>query len=290
MTEPELIAIDLTDDERDFMQTALTEFGGTASYRPFPIKILGVSTDDEFEELLVRLRGAIARKYALSELDWARAQLLTEMCWGSFTIGSGFDFTYSYRDEQAAPFMRSIQRKLRRHPLGRALFPDYGGRRSYAQNQAPELTTEPELIEIDLPDDERQFMRTAITEFGGTASNKPFPIKILGVSTADEFDDLLVRLRIAIERGEALSALDWARALLLTEICWASDMIGSGTAFTQSYPDKQAAPLMRVIQRRLRRYPLARTLFPDNGGRRTYAEVEAMKRQREAQGKSSNCS
>lgn len=52
MTEPGLIAIDLTDDERDFMQTALTEFGGTASYKPFPIKILGVSTDDEFEDLL----------------------------------------------------------------------------------------------------------------------------------------------------------------------------------------------------------------------------------------------
>jgi|HubBroStandDraft_3_1064219.scaffolds.fasta_scaffold09087_2 hypothetical protein len=136
MTEPGLIAIDLTDDERDFMQTALTEFGGTASYKPFPIKILGVSTDDEFEDLLDRLRMAIARRYPLSELDWARAQLLTEMCWGSDMIGSGIDFKYSCRDELAVPLMRSIQRKLRRFGLGGALFPDNGGRRTYAEVEA----------------------------------------------------------------------------------------------------------------------------------------------------------
>ncbi|WP_204803312.1 hypothetical protein [Mycobacterium riyadhense] len=32
MTQPELISIDLTDDERDFMLGVLSEFGGPASY------------------------------------------------------------------------------------------------------------------------------------------------------------------------------------------------------------------------------------------------------------------
>jgi hypothetical protein len=72
MTEPKLIANELTDGKREFMLTALNEFGGTAGYKPFPIKILGVSTDDEFDELLTRLRRAIARKEALSDLDWER--------------------------------------------------------------------------------------------------------------------------------------------------------------------------------------------------------------------------
>jgi hypothetical protein len=67
-------------------------------------------------------------------------------------------------------------------------------------------------------------------------------------------------------------------------------MIGSGIDFTYSCRDELAVPLMRSIQRKLRRFGLGGALFPDNGGRRTYAEVEAMKRQREAQGKSSNCS
>lgn len=73
MTEPTLITIDLTDDEREFMLSVLSEFEGPASYTPFPINILGISTSDEFDELLIRLRRAIARKEALPELDWARA-------------------------------------------------------------------------------------------------------------------------------------------------------------------------------------------------------------------------
>jgi hypothetical protein len=137
VTESKLIAVDLTDDERKFMVTALSEFGGTASYTPFPIKILGVSTAGEFDELLIQLRRAIARKEALSDLDWERAQLLTEICWASDLIGSGTEFWTCYRDEEAAPLMRSIQRKLGRHyPEASALFPDNGGRLTYAQTQA----------------------------------------------------------------------------------------------------------------------------------------------------------
>ena len=135
MSEPKLIAIDLTDDERKFMVTALNEFGGTASYTPFPIKILGVSTADEFDELLIRLRRAIMRKDALSEIDWARALLLTETCWASNLIGSGLDYGTG-GDDKALPLLRSIQRKLVRYPLRSALFPDNGGRRTYAQIQA----------------------------------------------------------------------------------------------------------------------------------------------------------
>jgi hypothetical protein len=137
MTEPKLIPIELTDDEREFMVIALGEFGGTASYTPFPIKILGVSTDDEFDELLARLRRAIWDREPLSQLNWERAQLLTETCWASDLIGSGTEFWTCYRDEKAAPLMRSIQRKLGRHyPEVSALFPDNGGRRTYAQTQA----------------------------------------------------------------------------------------------------------------------------------------------------------
>ncbi|BBU20533.1 hypothetical protein [Mycobacterium xenopi] len=132
MTEPKLIPIDLTDDEREFMLTVLSEFEGPAGYTPYPIKILGISTSDEFNELLIRLRRAIARKEPLSELDWARAQLLTETCWASSLIGSGLDYGTG-GDEKALPLLRSIQRKLCRYPLRSALFPDNGGRPTYAE-------------------------------------------------------------------------------------------------------------------------------------------------------------
>ena len=134
MIEPKLIAIDLADDEREFMLIVLGEFGGPASYTPFPLKILGVSTSGEFDELLIRLRRAIWDREPMSALDWARALLLTETCWASNLIGSGLDYGTG-GDEKALPLLRSIQRKLVRYPLRSALFPDNGGRLTYAQTQ-----------------------------------------------------------------------------------------------------------------------------------------------------------
>jgi hypothetical protein len=52
MTYTELVEIDLTDDERSFMQTALNEWGGPASYAPLPITILGLTSWDEFDNLV----------------------------------------------------------------------------------------------------------------------------------------------------------------------------------------------------------------------------------------------
>jgi hypothetical protein len=48
----------------------------------------------------------------LSDLDWARALLLTEICWASSVIGAGIDFGTNIRDEAAAPLLRSIQCKV----------------------------------------------------------------------------------------------------------------------------------------------------------------------------------
>jgi hypothetical protein len=137
MTEPELIDIDLDDEEREIMSIVLCEFGGPASYTPFPLKILGISTNDEFDELLDRLRRGIARKQPMSALDWARAQLLTETCWASNLIGCGLDYS-SVADDRILPSLRSIQYKLCWYPLRSALFPDNGGRYTYADRNPPE--------------------------------------------------------------------------------------------------------------------------------------------------------
>ncbi|MBS4727622.1 hypothetical protein MSM1_04400 [Mycobacterium sp. SM1] len=55
---------------------------------------------------------AIEGHKPLSELDWARALLLTEICWASQVLGAGIDFATNVRDEKAAPLLRSIQRKV----------------------------------------------------------------------------------------------------------------------------------------------------------------------------------
>jgi hypothetical protein len=71
------------------------------------------------------------------------------------------------------------------------------------------------------------------------------------------------RLLEAIENKEPLSELDWARALVLTEICWASDLVGSGLDFATHFRDDEVMPLLRSIQR-LTASPDRLTLFRDN--------------------------
>jgi hypothetical protein len=127
MTYTELVEIDLTDDERSFMQTALNEWGGPASYAPLPITILGLTSWDEFDNLVDRLSAAIGGKTPLSDLDWARALFLTEISWASDLVGSGMDFALIHiRDEEAVQLLRAIQRKVSTSYRADLLFPNAG--------------------------------------------------------------------------------------------------------------------------------------------------------------------
>ena len=61
------------------------------------------------------------------------------------------------------------------------------------------------------------------------------------------------RLRDALGRGEALTASDWRRTLLATEIVFASDVVGSGLdwSITTGLPDEETIWLLRTVQRKV---------------------------------------
>src|SRR5262249_16282187 len=83
-------------------------------------------------------------------------------------------------------------------------------------------TTNTDLVATDLTDDERYFVWWALGHWGGCASDAPLPVRLVGAANWDEFDALTDRLATAVKRGEALTDLDWARALFLTEISFGS--------------------------------------------------------------------
>ncbi len=120
-----MITIDLTDDERDFMCTALGEWGGAASYAPLPVSIVGATNWVEFDQLTERLRHAIKNAQPLSGTDWARALFLTELSFASDVVGAGVDFSTVSRftDEEAIGLLRSLQRKIITVGPGKRLFP-----------------------------------------------------------------------------------------------------------------------------------------------------------------------
>jgi hypothetical protein len=121
MTATELIDIELTDDERLFLSHGLNEYGGPIRNQPVMVRALGLPDRASFEALVDRLMKAIWRKESLSKLDWARAVFLTEVSWASDLVGSGLDFATNFRDETAAPLLRSIQWKLNRLGIGGSL-------------------------------------------------------------------------------------------------------------------------------------------------------------------------
>lgn len=121
MTMTELIAIDLTDDERMLLSQGLNEYGGPIRNQLVMVRALGLPDRASFDTLVDRLHTAISRMEPLSKLDWARAVFLTEVSWASNLVGSGLDFATSVRDENAAPLMRSIQRKIGRYGVGGSL-------------------------------------------------------------------------------------------------------------------------------------------------------------------------
>ncbi|WP_123026359.1 hypothetical protein [Mycolicibacterium stellerae] len=77
---------------------------------------------------------------------------------------------------------------------------------------------------------------------------KPLLAPLFDAATIDEFNAMVYRLRAAVEDAEPLSDLDWARALLLTEISWGSDLLGAGPEFETNIDDEKALPLLRSLQ------------------------------------------
>lgn len=131
-----------------------------------------------------------------------------------------------------------------------------------------------ELEAIDLSDAERSFIYFALTHWGGPASYKPLPINdLFGISDWTEFDALTARLAQASTDQQPLPAREWALALFLTELSFASDLVGTGVEFALiSHSDEDGISLLRSIQRKIssshpRRPAVSRCWPPAHGFR-----------------------
>jgi hypothetical protein len=138
------------------------------------------------------------------------------------------------------------------------------------------MSSPTELVAIELTDDERDFVEQTLEQWSSSAASRPFPFQVLGLSTWEEFGALTYRLERAAVDGAALTDLDWARLLFLTEVTFASALIGSGTRFTAMtrFSDAQAINVLRGLQRKISNHHRAALLFPDGGRTRTAEQIE----------------
>jgi hypothetical protein len=108
-----------------------------------------------------------------------------------------------------------------------------------------------ELVDVNLSDDERRLLLAGLMEYGGPAAGAAVLAPLVGAKTVDAFFQLTDRLSLAIKKGQPLSGLDWMRALVLTEICWASDVLGAAVEFATNMSDERALPALRSLQHKL---------------------------------------
>jgi hypothetical protein len=122
----------LSDEERRFLSTALAMWGGVASWRPLPITTFGYADWAEFDVDVARMRAELDHaEPQFSAVEWTRILLLAEISFASDLLGAGgeFDIVTAWRDPEALPVLRSIQRSLAGTVNASLLFPNAGRRR-----------------------------------------------------------------------------------------------------------------------------------------------------------------
>jgi len=107
-----------------------------------------------------------------------------------------------------------------------------------------------DLLAVDLTEEELRVLRHGLLEWGGPARCTDRMALAMGF---DSVDDLLRqgdRIRRALDNGQPMSQRDWVRALLATEIVFASDVLGSGHDWeaTSGMSDHETIRVLRALQ------------------------------------------
>jgi hypothetical protein len=110
-----------------------------------------------------------------------------------------------------------------------------------------------QTIDVDLTDDEQYVLRCGLREWGGPARPTDKLAAAMGFQNVSHLFREGRQLANALENGEPLTASDWQRVLVATEIVFVSDVYGSGQdwAITTGLPDETTIRLLRSLQRKI---------------------------------------
>jgi hypothetical protein len=110
-----------------------------------------------------------------------------------------------------------------------------------------------DILFPDLSERERKLLRWRIIDWGGPAHCTEEMAVAMGFNSVQDLFDSTDRLAEAIATGTPLTAFDWLRVLLATEIVFASSAMGSGLdwSITSGISDEESLLLLWSAQRKL---------------------------------------
>ncbi len=114
MSINDLLDVPLDDDERKVLRSGLLEWGGPARCTHAMALAMGFAGVDDLFSESDRLRALLRDRSPMSQRDWVRVLLATEIVFISDVIGSGHDWsiTTGFRDDETLRLLRSLQRKV----------------------------------------------------------------------------------------------------------------------------------------------------------------------------------
>ena len=208
--------------------------------------MVGKSSYDEWGDYVFPLMEAIDRLEPLTDLDWARALLLTEFGFGSDMVANARRFGPA-ADEYWVLVLRSLQDKVsnkKRYRLlqDNATFPAPNSARNGQTSAVPNA-----IGRIELDDDERRLMSVTLNEYAKSPRHGfGLLAPIVGQATYEDWAAYAAHLHQAISEEQSLLDLDWARALFLTEIGFTSDLVGFARQFRGA--DEHGIVVLRSLQ------------------------------------------
>jgi hypothetical protein len=107
--------------------------------------------------------------------------------------------------------------------------------------------------QLSLTSEEVELLAAGLMEWSGPARCTDEFAVAMGFLNAASLPRACIHIRRAITQNEPLSPMDWARALLVTEVSFASDAMGSGVDWstTTGWTDELSIKTLRRIQRKL---------------------------------------
>ena len=97
---------------------------------------------------------------------------------------------------------------------------------------APAADDDSKLVKLDLTWEERTLLCFGLKDWLGPASGTESLAVAFGFANLDDLADHGDQIAEAIFEGEAVSRRDWSRAMFAAEVCFASDVVGTGKEFT----------------------------------------------------------
>lgn len=108
-------------------------------------------------------------------------------------------------------------------------------------------------LNVVLSADEREFLIQGLVQWGGPATCTDDIARVIGFSGEADFRAGAKRIVGMLREASPMSGEDWTRALVATELVYASDRYGAGVEWetVSGWGDVESIHMLRGLQRRL---------------------------------------